>query len=403
MRKDCELCCDAFTLSKLKEAQHKQYGQTLIKLVEVFSKQKWAPGTASIINKHEIKRRIIMISKFKKKSLLWTILAFALVTAIGCSVLTDSKNETKSTDTKVATPATNNATNSNDTKGSDDSTSSSAAATIKPSSVDGETLLKQIYALARKGKITNSEFISKTSIYEDITAKLGKPDKIDAAGAGRYATYTKQAVAFGLNKGDQVFDVRSYSPDLKKIKYSYVTKILGTPGTINHYNKQDIIIYNISSEYELMLIFPTPNKANADPVLDHTSVYSPQAARNLMAEDTNTKNRYDVAGISDPKAFESAFNEVKALVAKGDKAKVADYIKYPINAYIDGTRQSITSKDQFIKNYDKIFTSKVRTAFLNQDVSTTFVNYQGVMVGNGELWFSVFDNKFLVYGINNDI
>lgn len=102
-------------------------------------------------------------------------------------------------------------------------------------------------------------------------------------------------------------------------------------------------------------------------------------------------NRYAVCGIKDPIKFEKTFNTLKELVAKDKKEKVAEYVLYPINVYNDenGTKLEIKNKEDFIKNYDKIFNKKVKEAFINQNVKETFVNYQGVMVNNGEIWFGV--------------
>ncbi|GIO07214.1 hypothetical protein J31TS6_32420 [Brevibacillus reuszeri] len=50
--------------------------------------------------------------------------------------------------------------------------------------------------------------------------------------------------------------------------------------------------------------------------------------------------------------------------------------------------------------YDLIMTGKVRKALLHQNVTSTFVNNQGVMVGDGELWWGQFGNKFGIFAIN---
>ena len=50
--------------------------------------------------------------------------------------------------------------------------------------------------------------------------------------------------------------------------------------------------------------------------------------------------------------------------------------------------------------YDLIMTGKVRQALLKQNVTNTFVNDQGVMVGDGELWLGQFGNEFGIFAIN---
>ncbi len=99
------------------------------------------------------------------------------------------------------------------------------------------------------------------------------------------------------------------------------------------------------------------------------------------------ENKYKGAGIDNPVEFEKMFNTVKELVAAGKKEEVANYVIYPLRVNCDQEKIMIKTKEDFIKNYDEIFTDKIKTALENQKVEDLFVNYQGVMVGNGEIWF----------------
>lgn len=109
MKKDCELSCDAETLNHIGPKAYVKYGETLIKLIKTHIKPSWTPGTTAIVNKSEIKRRIIMISKFKKKSLTWSVIAVAVTLVVGCSTLTNSKSTAANTTDKVTEnqPASN--------------------------------------------------------------------------------------------------------------------------------------------------------------------------------------------------------------------------------------------------------------------------------------------------------
>lgn len=115
-------------------------------------------------------------------------------------------------------------------------------------------------------------------------------------------------------------------------------------------------------------------------------------------------NRYATAGIDNAAEFEQTFRLLQELVRKGDSKTVSEYIVYPISVNVDGSRREIKDAKQFVKNYDKIMTQTVIDAFLNQAVEETFVNYKGVMVGNGELWFNMIEgtqHTYSIYGINN--
>ena len=115
---------------------------------------------------------------------------------------------------------------------------------------------------------------------------------------------------------------------------------------------------------------------------------------------TKLENRYELIGITNAKEFEKSFNTIKYLVKNNEKSKVASYVSYPLNVNREDKKIKIQSKEDFIKNYNSIITENVKKALLDQDVAKTFVNYQGVMVGSGEIWFTHVKNKAMIYAIN---
>ena len=137
------------------------------------------------------------------------------------------------------------------------------------------------------------------------------------------------------------------------------------------------------------------------------STSSAYASKNIAPENNKAteqkskiENRYEVIGITNAKEFEKSFNTIKSLVKNNEKSKVASYVSYPLNVNKKDKKMKIESKDDFIKNYNTIITEDVKKALLNQDVTKTFVNYQGVMVGDGEMWLTHFKNKAMIYAIN---
>ncbi|MGF7049986.1 hypothetical protein J2T13_004509 [Paenibacillus sp. DS2015] len=122
-----------------------------------------------------------------------------------------------------------------------------------------------------------------------------------------------------------------------------------------------------------------------------------------IGEGVTTTNRYEVAGIDYPQEFESFFSKVQKRVADGNKSGVAELVNYPINVNSNGKTAIIKTKQQFINEYDQIMTDQVKKALKNQKVQNTFVNYKGVMVGDGEIWFNVSNqdpHTFYIYAIN---
>lgn len=65
--------------------------------------------------------------------------------------------------------------------------------------------------IAQQGKVINSDFSVKANTIEDIKKIWGKADKTDyiASAKGRYATYASHNIVLGINKGDQIFELRS--------------------------------------------------------------------------------------------------------------------------------------------------------------------------------------------------
>lgn len=97
MQEDCEISCDAEALKYLHKSEHYNYGNTLIKLLKIFSSSKFIAITAGISkNKSSYKRRIKMISNYKKNTWIGTALAVILIFSIGLLSLTGCN---KSTDT----------------------------------------------------------------------------------------------------------------------------------------------------------------------------------------------------------------------------------------------------------------------------------------------------------------
>jgi bla regulator protein BlaR1 len=98
IHEDCEISCDAAALSYIDEEEYHSYGSTIIKLIKLYSESNFIPVTAGISkNKSSYKRRIIMISKFRKSKWINTLLALVLIISVGLTGLTGCKiSENKS-------------------------------------------------------------------------------------------------------------------------------------------------------------------------------------------------------------------------------------------------------------------------------------------------------------------
>lgn len=151
MHEDCEISCDATALKYVKEDHYQDYGRTIIKLLRLFSESNFIPVTAGISkNKSSYKRRIIMISNFKKNCHIKTIISLTLIAAVAitgltsCSSVTknslssDNKTPTKILTTNNKTSVSSNTTEINNTK---QNTTAKAASNINAANVSSKVKL----------------------------------------------------------------------------------------------------------------------------------------------------------------------------------------------------------------------------------------------------------------------
>jgi beta-lactamase regulating signal transducer with metallopeptidase domain len=104
IRTDRELACDALVLARTKSGQAKDYGRTIVYLLERFSRSQRLPAIAGILEtKSQLKRRIKMIARFKKNSYQWSPLAVILIILLACVSLPDARR-TKASETSAAKP-----------------------------------------------------------------------------------------------------------------------------------------------------------------------------------------------------------------------------------------------------------------------------------------------------------
>ncbi|WPC44000.1 M56 family metallopeptidase [Clostridium sp. JS66] len=84
IRQNCEIHCDYQVISNLNQGENVQYGNTIIRVLGLAQKNKMLIGTTPMVmNNSGIKRRIIMISRYKKPSIKNILLGGIIITIIG--------------------------------------------------------------------------------------------------------------------------------------------------------------------------------------------------------------------------------------------------------------------------------------------------------------------------------
>lgn len=94
--------------------------------------------------------------------------------------------------------------------------------------------------------------------------------------------------------------------------------------------------------------------------------------------------------VGDHVKVQQILTELQAAVAKHNAPRVAALVHYPIKVNPGKKPFTIKNEKAFIKDYDNIITPDIQTAIFKQKYENLFVNSQGAMIGDGEVWISGF-------------
>jgi hypothetical protein len=81
------------------------------------------------------------------------------------------------------------------------------------------------------------------------------------------------------------------------------------------------------------------------------------------------------------------FRHLQAAVLTNDSVAVASLVVYPLNVNDSLHQASVRTRRDFLQRYSAIFTPAVRHAVAVQLTDSLFANWQGIMIGNGQVWF----------------
>ncbi len=110
---------------------------------------------------------------------------------------------------------------------------------------------------------------------------------------------------------------------------------------------------------------------------------------------------FSVAGTS-AQAVDRFLAQLRDALAHRERAKVADMLQYPLQAW-DGDRSlKIKTRKQLLRKFDRIFDSSLRSTISNASSETAFANWQGVMFDDGRIWLRPTDaaDTLLIVTIN---
>jgi hypothetical protein len=107
----------------------------------------------------------------------------------------------------------------------------------------------------------------------------------------------------------------------------------------------------------------------------------------LAQSDAETDAAVDSA-LGDHAAYRAVFDAIQTAVADEDAAGFAEWVDYPIAVKIDGKDVTINDEASFVADYDGILTDEIKTAIAGTKWADVMVNYQGIMLGDGQVWIN---------------
>lgn len=109
-----------------------------------------------------------------------------------------------------------------------------------------------------------------------------------------------------------------------------------------------------------------------------------------------------IANFNTKQEFFDFFKLLQNAAKSKDKTDFLNLVLFPLNTHLIGVkgRVSIKTKKELKKNLSEIFSDNILQVISNQKISTLFCNYQGVMLGNGEVWIGKYKEKIGIKTIN---
>lgn len=85
-------------------------------------------------------------------------------------------------------------------------------------------------------------------------------------------------------------------------------------------------------------------------------------------------------------AYGQFLSRLQAAVRTGNKGAVVRLVDLPLRVNFAEGARTYRDRGSIERDFDRIFTPRVRRAILDQRADRLFTNYQGAMIGDGEVW-----------------
>ena len=86
-------------------------------------------------------------------------------------------------------------------------------------------------------------------------------------------------------------------------------------------------------------------------------------------------------------AYRGFLSRLQSAVRANNRRAVANLAALPLRVNFEGGARSYSDRKSIERDFDRIFTPRVKQAILSQRADRLFTNYQGAMIGDGQVWF----------------
>ncbi len=118
-----------------------------------------------------------------------------------------------------------------------------------------------------------------------------------------------------------------------------------------------------------------------------TYIFLALCSLNAYADDAGNCTAKDTSTRPDCPQAIAFFERLQTAVKQDARDQVASMVSFPMRTALAGKRVLIRSRQQFLANYDRIFTPAVRCALLHADRSSVWGRDQGFTFADGTIWW----------------
>ena len=102
----------------------------------------------------------------------------------------------------------------------------------------------------------------------------------------------------------------------------------------------------------------------------------------------------------DPVAVKSFLQVIQAAIRSLDQTQLIELTNFPLAVSIGSDGKRTFSAVELEQHFNEVFNPNVREAILAQEYSGLFVRDQGVMIGNGQIWFDTVQTDLKIISIH---